>query len=67
MTQPRTPYLQKLRTLNISRRGFIRVATAAGVGVASGPFLVRRARGQGSKPRGEGRTRGSRRATACGG
>jgi peptide/nickel transport system substrate-binding protein len=50
MTQPRTADLQKLRTVNISRRGFIRVATAAGVGVASGPFLVRRAAGQSKQP-----------------
>lgn len=45
MKNATTPYLEKLMSINISRRGFIKVATGAAVGTASGPFLVRRARG----------------------
>ena len=50
MSDARTPYLQKLATVNISRRGFIKVATGVGVGVASGPVLARRARAQAKTP-----------------
>jgi peptide/nickel transport system substrate-binding protein len=43
-------YLSKLLTINIGRRGFIRVATGAAVGMTSGPFLIRRAHGQSKQP-----------------
>ena len=46
----RAAYLSKLPTINISRRGFIRVATGAAAGMASGPFLIRRASGQQKQP-----------------
>jgi peptide/nickel transport system substrate-binding protein len=49
MSDARTPFQEKLPTVNISRRGFIKVATGAGVGLASGPFVVRRAGGQTTK------------------
>jgi peptide/nickel transport system substrate-binding protein len=49
MSDARTPFGDKLPTVNISRRGFIKVATAAGVGMASGPFVVRRAGAQTAK------------------
>ena len=35
-------YLQKLTSINISRRGFIRVLTRGAVAAASGPFIIRR-------------------------
>jgi peptide/nickel transport system substrate-binding protein len=50
MSQATTPYQEKLQTISISRRGFIRVAAGAGAGVAAGPFLVRRARAQSRQP-----------------
>jgi ABC-type transport system substrate-binding protein len=45
-----TPYLSKLVTINIGRRGFIRVVTGAAAGMASGPFLIRRAHAQSKQP-----------------
>jgi peptide/nickel transport system substrate-binding protein len=50
MRDASTPYLSKLLTINIGRRSFIRVATGAAAGMASGPFLVRRARAQSKQP-----------------
>ncbi|HEV8307681.1 MAG TPA: ABC transporter substrate-binding protein [Methylomirabilota bacterium] len=50
MSDARTAYLDKLPTVNISRRGFIRVATGVGLGVASGPLLIRRAGAQSKQP-----------------
>lgn len=35
-------FLRKVMTVNISRRGFIRVVTRAGVAAASGPFVISR-------------------------
>ncbi len=41
---------RKLATINISRRGFIRVAAGAGIGLATGPFLRRSRAGASSQP-----------------
>jgi peptide/nickel transport system substrate-binding protein len=46
MSETTTLDLSKLSTINIGRRGFIRVATGAAAGLASGSFLVRRAGAQ---------------------
>jgi ABC-type transport system substrate-binding protein len=50
MGDDRLPYLSRLQTINIGRRGFIRVATGAAAGAAVGPFLIRRASGQSKQP-----------------
>ena len=50
MSDTRTAYLSKLLSINIGRRGFIRVATGAAAGLAAGPFVVRRARAQSKQP-----------------
>ena len=50
MADSRTAYLSKLLTINIGRRGFIRMATGTAAAVASGPFVVRRARAQSKQP-----------------
>ena len=50
MSNTRTAYLSKLLTINIGRRGFIRMATGAAAGMAMGPYFVRRASGQSKQP-----------------
>jgi peptide/nickel transport system substrate-binding protein len=49
MSDARTPFPEKLPTVNIGRRGFIKAATAAAAGMATGPFFVRRAGAQTTK------------------
>ncbi len=41
-------FLRKVMTVNVSRRGFIRVFTRAVIGAASGPFLFSRSRAAGA-------------------
>ncbi len=50
MDRPTTPFSDKLQRINVSRRGFIRVAAGAGAAAASGPFLLRRAGAQSRQP-----------------
>jgi ABC-type oligopeptide transport system substrate-binding subunit len=50
MRDSRTAYLSKLLTINVGRRGFIRVATGTAAAMASWPLPVRRAGGQGKQP-----------------
>ena len=50
MSDSGTPYLSKLSTINIGRRGFIQVATGAAAALATGPFVIRRASVQSKQP-----------------